>query len=445
MWLAQNRGARRPHRTLPALLALALLLAALPCVPGLAVSGPTIVLSGSGHNSGPGSWAPTSAMTTSGLGATLLLPKGQAFVLSSSGAQLYDQATARWSVTCGITTTNGGSATLLPDGQVLVAGGAAAYVTPSPASCTTSGVALHTMSGAGAAQHARSEGKRPGHVTRRKPSTWPGLRPRTAPHGPPPPPVPLCSAELYNPRSGAWASTGPMATCRFGHTATLLPTGQVLVTGGNSTCDDSGCKVASNAELYDPHTKRWSSTGSMTKARADHTALLLRTGRVLVVGLDGSAELYDPRTGRWTTTGSMSTAHTISTATLLPGGQVLVVGGRSTSSYLTRAELYNPATGAWTRTSSLHEARAFHTATLLRDGRVLVAGGEVQQTIHRSSTELYGPHTGTWAVTGPLAAARDTHTATLLSNGQVLVTGGCCAATGNGSTLDSAELYQTAP
>jgi len=65
MWLAQKRGAHRPHRTLPALLALALLLVTLPRVPGLAVSGRAMLLSGSGHNGGPGSWAPTGSMTTS--------------------------------------------------------------------------------------------------------------------------------------------------------------------------------------------------------------------------------------------------------------------------------------------------------------------------------------------------------------------------------------------
>ena len=60
-----------------------------------------------------------------------------------------------------------------------------------------------------------------------------------------------------------------------GHTATLLPNGQVLVAGGAT---NTGI-----AELYDPATGTWTTTGR-GRARQDHTATLLSDGRVLVVG-----------------------------------------------------------------------------------------------------------------------------------------------------------------
>src|SRR5947207_1391756 len=159
---------------------------------------------------------------------------------------------------------------------------------------------------------------------------------------------------------GIWTATGDLGTPRDYHRATLLPNGQVLVAGGRVGDPDFIVAVAS-AELYDPATGVWTPTGSMTTARAFHTATLLPNGQVLVTGYSDTAELYDPATGVWTATGSLTTGRSFHTATLLPNGQVLVAGG----TWLASAELYDPATGVWTAADNVTTARGIHTATWL--------------------------------------------------------------------------------
>jgi hypothetical protein len=71
-------------------------------------------------------------------------------------------------------------------------------------------------------------------------------------------------------------------------------------------------------------------TGSMKAAHSQHTATLLPSGKVLIAG-GGSfvAELFDPVTGTFSLTGSMLISRILHTATLLPNGQVVVAGSQT--------------------------------------------------------------------------------------------------------------------
>jgi uncharacterized delta-60 repeat protein len=226
----------------------------------------------------------------------------------------------------------------------------------------------------------------------------------------------------------SWIATGNLNVPRSGHTATLLPDGKVLVAGGGNI-SSTGAVTLDSAELYDPATGTWSAAGSLTRPRSGHTAMLLPSGKVLVVGGDsaGTAELYDPAASSWTPTGSLNTPRAAFAATLLSTGKVLVAGGVDNSDEtLFSAELYDPTTETWSFTGGLVYGRLLHTASPLQDGRVLVVGGWSDDFLQlsMSAAELYDPVAGTWSNAARLYQARSFHTATTLQDGKILVAGG---------------------
>lgn len=256
---------------------------------------------------------------------------------------------------------------------------------------------------------------------------------------------PTNTAELYDMATGQWTATGSMRDPRSSHALTPLADGRVLVVGGIYT-NPVAPRALSTAELYDPVTGQWTVTGSTNVARYGHTATLLLNGKVLVTSGDQSgsgastAELYDPSTGQWTVTGSLSDARAGHMATLLPNGKVLVFGG-ATGHALATAELYDPVSGSWSATGSMIDKRSGHSATLLPNGKVLTAGGSSQVLQSLNTAELYDPSTGQWTATGAMSGTRFLHSATLLSNGMVLFAGG--TNDGGGSYLSTLELYDS--
>jgi cysteine-rich repeat protein len=323
-------------------------------------------------------WILTGSMAQPRLShSATLLDDGRVLVTGgfNVSSELYDPATKTFSLTGrNLGTHRGHTATRLKNGQVLIAGGTASTTRPS--------------------------------------------------------------AELYLPEPGTWQATGRLNTPRFNHAAVLLPDGRVLVAGGFDK-ESSGTPQTS-AELYDPATGVWSTTGGLEQARGFHTMTLLSNGKVLVTGgslqpdhnaesdtLIASAELYDPKTGTWTSAGHMSTGRAWHSATQLPDGKVLVVGGAGINVALsTSTELYDPATGSWTLTGAMKSPRRWHTATLLDNGDVLVSGGYHQHTGIQYASERYNPATGAWSVTATMHVDRYRHTATRLPNGTVLAVGG---------------------
>jgi len=234
-----------------------------------------------------------------------------------------------------------------------------------------------------------------------------------------------------------WHTTNPtFIPGRVGAAAVLLRSGNVLLIGGSRNFPS---EVVIHVELYDPATDTWNFTGSTLRPMNSPSATLLPSGKVLLVG-SGGHELYDPATGLWSDPPSDFQPQEVQgTLTLLPSGKVLAANAPIEGDPA-GAQLYDPATGTWTSVGPLTQRRYSHTATLLPSGKVLLAGG-IWQLNAQASAEVYDPATGTWTAVSPMAQARIGHTATLLASGKVLVVGGT---NDQGTRLDTAEMYDPA-
>jgi hypothetical protein len=278
----------------------------------------------------------------------------------------------------------------------------------------------------------------------------------------------LASAEIYDPARGTFTATTAMTVERAGHTATLLSDGKVLIAGGRRLVAGSGASFLAGAELYDPATGTFTTTGDMHEPYCD-TATLLPNGKVLITRgyfydlqtdteyFVRHAELYDPSAGAFAFLGDTITAHFDGAATLLLNGKVLIAGGYAGDFESVNAELYDPATGTFAATGDLTTARAQDGASVLPDGTVLFAGGHGGVPVpgggfdNLASAEIYSPATGAFGAVGAMATGRDILRATLLSNGRVLITGGneyypCCAGERDPQhpEVSIAELYTPA-
>ncbi|MCP3168373.1 Kelch repeat-containing protein [Myxococcus qinghaiensis] len=218
-----------------------------------------------------------------------------------------------------------------------------------------------------------------------------------------------------------WDATGSMLATRIRYGAVLLPSGKVLVVGGYYSST-----ILASAELYNPETGAWTAAGSMRRARFGHTMTVLPSGKVLVVGGSVSTsslgvrdvDIYDPQANTWTAATSTTFERSGHTATLLPSGKVLVVGGINSSESMARIpEVYDPETNTWTPVASMVAAyRLGHSTTLLPSGKLLVAGGGYAAEIYDATADSWTPATGLTGVSWPEAY--------LLPSGKVLLQSG---------------------
>jgi len=228
-------------------------------------------------------WTNTGAMITPHcLHTATLLTNGRVLVaagsdgFSTTNAELYDPASGYWTNTGSLVSARQShTATLLPNGKVLVVGGY--YATNGGGAILSSAELYDPATGiwkaTGSLETARYS-QTAILLTNGKVLVAGGCGSNNS----------LSSAELYDPATETWTNTGAMSTPRFEHTATLLPNGNVLVAGGYNVTNNGGGVFLASAEVFDPARGTWTNTFPMDTPRYGHTATLLLDGQVLVAG-----------------------------------------------------------------------------------------------------------------------------------------------------------------
>jgi len=366
------------------------------------VNGSVTLASAELYDPESGTWTPTGSLGAERNGHTAtLLPDGKVLVAggdsSGTAAELFDPAAGTWSATGSLNSARARhTATLLPDGKVLVAGGLDGNFTLASAEL------YDPVSGTWSATGSLGT-ERNGHTATLLPDGKVLVAGGQGNYNI------SASGELYDSALGTWTATGSLNSSRYEHTATMLPNGLVLVTGGLAVCCDDSFYVLAETELYDPALGTWSVTGSLNNKRYEHTATLLPNGLVLVTGGEmfeiggngnvlASAELYDPALGTWTATGSLNTARDNHTETLLPTGQVLVTGGHNFSDGdLASTELYEPPT-APSQPLNISTRANVGTGDSVLIGGIIISGSDPATVVFRA----LGPSLAVFGVTGVL-------------------------------------------
>jgi hypothetical protein len=176
-------------------------------------------------------------------------------------------------------------------------------------------------------------------------------------------------------------AAGSIGGARLGHTTTLLADGRVLLVGGSADLT-----TAKSTRIFTA-ASGWANGPTLQDPRTRHVAARLPSGEVLIAGGDdivngpgalGTVERFDP-VSETLAPGAAMLQPTRSAAwvTFAGGAKIYVVGGRH-GGFTSDTTVYDAGTATWSVGDSMQRARIGHSADLLPTGEVLVIGGSVE-------------------------------------------------------------------
>ena len=178
----------------------------------------------------------------------------------------------------------------------------------------------------------------------------------------------------FDPETERWSRLARVPEARAGPTVSQLQDGRLLVAGGSWPTSELPSPTP-DAWAYDVAANTWETLPPMHVGHWGHQASSLSNGRVLITGNE-SGDIFDPTSGEWSMTAPPASYRLGHQAVTLADGRVLVVGGSGCASGSPEllVETYDPGSDTWHDAGWVpHELGL--TATALADGRVLIAGG----------------------------------------------------------------------
>jgi hypothetical protein len=176
-------------------------------------------------------------------------------------------------------------------------------------------------------------------------------------------------------------STMPFNGSLVDHTATLLKDGRVMVFGGSSI---------STSYFYTPSTNSWQSGPFSISMFEKHGAVLTTDGKVLMIGSQSPAsEQFDPANNNWTMQPMTVVRPAKPAVALLSDGKIFAAGGHA-SVGTQPCEVFDPVTGRWQTLANCKLDAQNGQAGLLQDGRVFLYfndGAEQQMFIFSPSAQ----------------------------------------------------------